>query len=198
MLFTRHPGIFFTSCGVGSAHRACAHKIRLDMAQHPMTAKVNMAPPLQHRNATLNWLVQAAAAAGSLTVDLPPRTHEASLTIASVCVPTSSRWEKLCTEVAGNYHGYASRHGYGLLLFGRNLAFPRALPWAKLPALKFALQGRDSRFAFWMDADSLFAQWQVRLAPQAAHCGVLARCGCGGALRTRSRSFLYALVVHTT
>ena len=118
--------------------------------------------PLQYQHsASLSSMVQSAATRASLVMDLSPTARGRGVTITSVCVPTTNRWENLCAQAAGNFHGYAAHHGYGFLLFGRNLASPRPLPWAKLPALHFTLHIRSAAYAFWVDADSVFMQWQV-------------------------------------
>mmetsp|Transcript_75059 Transcript_75059/g.125085 ORF Transcript_75059/g.125085 Transcript_75059/m.125085 type:complete len:344 (+) Transcript_75059:45-1076(+) len=92
------------------------------------------------------------------------------ITITSFCTvlpgPRQLMWKEVCNLGYNNHLRYATRHGYAYRFFacGYFSSLTERHPvWWKLPFLLNVIRNPAVRFAFWVDADSLFMNMNKNL-----------------------------------
>eukprot|EP00440_Ansanella_granifera_P005816 gb/GFBE01006308.1/.p1 GENE.gb/GFBE01006308.1/~~gb/GFBE01006308.1/.p1 ORF type:complete len:579 (+),score=130.95 gb/GFBE01006308.1/:1-1737(+) len=65
-------------------------------------------------------------------------------------------WQEICAAARRNFQRYCDYHGYQLFFHEETLAGDRPNTWHKVTAIKDALTQDGVEHVFWMDADSLF------------------------------------------
>ncbi|CAJ1368303.1 unnamed protein product, partial [Effrenium voratum] len=113
----------------------------------------------------------------SVPYSLSQRTS-GSIAVVSVCFPdrtpyaqnrnredTTESWAQICKAAKENFQAYCSRHGYRLFFMDHKPAKAEGRPatYAKVLAIQHALRAPDVEAAFYMDADSLFMNFEKDL-----------------------------------
>jgi hypothetical protein len=82
--------------------------------------------------------------------------------VVTLCYPPDATgdqlWTKICSTARANFQKYVASHGYRLFFHDQPPAHTEGRPpvWHKIPALQEALSTDGVKYAFWMDADSIF------------------------------------------
>uniref|UniRef100_A0A7S0JI40 Nucleotide-diphospho-sugar transferase domain-containing protein n=1 Tax=Calcidiscus leptoporus TaxID=127549 RepID=A0A7S0JI40_9EUKA len=113
---------------------------------------------------TSTGTAQLLATAALLTSNASYGCHR-NLTMVTTCTADSLHYEQLCAYVRHNFAAYARKHSYGLRFFDTQLLHTArgGSGWSKLAALLSVLSHPQVDYAFWVDSDSIFLNFELPL-----------------------------------
>ena len=100
--------------------------------------------------------------------DLPSSkvvSNSSRIAVVSHCVPGNDDYAKICEIAHHNFQQYCQLQGYQLIFTTKKMPGmgKRHRHWDKVIALQAALKRPHVDYVFWMDADSLFMNQNIRL-----------------------------------